>query len=202
MVNTRWNNCLARTMGVLVILTSLAGCADINYRKTKVGQLDGRLTVEWLGPDCFAYRPHKTEPLTYTDSTDRVITPQTMYTDGGSIPRFLWGIPQLSPWGYAPGYILHDWMFTAHRCEIKEFEFDDSVRVLAEVIKTLMQDDRWQIPKDTLAHYAIVKGVSSVFARNSWEGGKCNNACVNIDPDQLDGGGTVLFEIDFTKMNP
>nr|WP_249779640.1 DUF1353 domain-containing protein [Bradyrhizobium sediminis] len=34
-----------------------------------------------------------------------------MYTDGGSIPRIAQIFNGLSPWGFGPAYIVHDWIF-------------------------------------------------------------------------------------------
>jgi hypothetical protein len=45
------------------------------------------------------------------------IVPETMYTDGGSVPQILWGIPGLSPWALGPAYIIHDWIFLVHSIE-------------------------------------------------------------------------------------
>lgn len=191
-----------RKLGSLIVaLTALStgGCASNYYRSTEEGEITGRLTVEWIAPDCFAYRPDALDGLSFQDSTGRTITPETIFTDGGSIPRLLWGIPQLSPWGYAPAYIVHDWMFEAHRCEKEDYTFEDSVRVLSEVIKTLMESERWGVARDKLALYAISKAVGSPIAKGLWNRGKCNAACADIDPDLMDGGGTVLFELDFSE---
>ena len=44
------------------------------------------------------------------DSPDKIVVPAGFVTDGGSVPRPLWGI--VSPWGKASKpYILHDWMY-------------------------------------------------------------------------------------------
>lgn len=43
-------------------------------------------------------------------STDKIVVPKGFVTDGGSVPRPLWGI--VSPWGKASKpYILHDWLY-------------------------------------------------------------------------------------------
>lgn len=44
------------------------------------------------------------------DSLDKITIPAGFVTDGGSVPRPLWGI--VSPWGKASKpYILHDWLY-------------------------------------------------------------------------------------------
>ena len=63
------------------------------------------------------------------------------------------GIPGLSPWALGPAYIIHDWIFLVHRCnlpappEVKAITFPQSAQILAEVGKALVDanlisDDR------------------------------------------------------------
>jgi hypothetical protein len=40
-----------------------------------------------------------------------------MYTDGGSIPQPLRAIKVYSPWGYAPAFLVHNWLFAIKQCE-------------------------------------------------------------------------------------
>ena len=45
-----------------------------------------------------------------SESKDKIVVPAGFVTDGGSVPRPLWGI--VSPWGKASKpYILHDWLY-------------------------------------------------------------------------------------------
>jgi hypothetical protein len=105
-----------------------------------------------------------------------------MYTDGGSIPRALRAFDGFSPWGYGPAYIMHEWIFAAHHClvqgrpdpkepeeyeKVKRFTFDDSAELLAEVMKTLMVDQKVRTKPDVFN--AISFGVDSVVARNLWD---------------------------------
>ena len=65
-----------------------------------------------------------------------------MNTDLGSIPKFLRGIDELTPWKYAPGYIIHDWLFVAHKENVEpdnDFTFLDTAYILAECMKTQME---------------------------------------------------------------
>lgn len=66
-----------------------------------------------------------------------------MYTDGGSISRIAQVFRGLNPWGYAPSYMIHEWVFTAHHCivdrmsnaqydEIANVKFEDSAIILGE----------------------------------------------------------------------
>ena len=44
------------------------------------------------------------------ESKDQIVIPAGFVTDGGTVPRPLWGI--VSPWGKASKpYILHDWLY-------------------------------------------------------------------------------------------
>jgi hypothetical protein len=140
--------------------------------------------VTWNGllPDNktprFVYQPDNQTPFTFTTSSGRKITPGLMDTDGGSIPRVLHGIAKFSPWGYAPGYIIHDWIFTAHKCRHEpddDITFEDSATILAECIKTMMevgfedfdgQTVKFKKAEDTM--YLIYKAVASSIALRLW----------------------------------
>jgi hypothetical protein len=76
---------------------------------------------------------------------------------------------------------MHDWVFSAHHCivqgkpdptdiaeydKIRLFSFEDSSALLAEVIKTLMVNDR--VRPNAEAFSLITFGVDSVVARNLW----------------------------------
>ena len=74
------------------------------------------------------------------------IQPGLMYTDGGSIPKVAQVFKGLSPWGYAPAYMIHDWMFVARHCivdgssdkrfqQVRDVDFDQSATILGEAIK-------------------------------------------------------------------
>jgi hypothetical protein len=141
--------------------------------KSSAGLFDGVATVEWAGEDYFIYRPGK-DPLSFQPSfwkgTTKRIVPKLMYTDGGSIPRFFWNIPGLSPWGFGPAYVIHDYIFTVHRCgwydpDVADIDFDKSAEVLAEVGKALI--DLHYIKHDALD--AIVWGVKTQYARTLWD---------------------------------
>jgi hypothetical protein len=93
-----------------------------------------------------------------------------MFTDGGSIPRFFWKHSGLSPWGFGPAYVIHDYIFAVHRCgwddpDVASITFEQSAEVLAEVGKTLI--DLHLIKHDALD--AIVWGVRTQYARTLWD---------------------------------
>lgn len=98
-----------------------------------------------------------------------------MDTDGGSIPGILHGNMKYSPWGYGLGYIIHDWLFVAHKCEYQPGDdviFADSARVLGEAIKTLMEtgftdfDGKTvRFPRSESAAWNIYAAVQTKIAR-------------------------------------
>ncbi|MCB1386000.1 MAG: hypothetical protein KDJ80_08675 [Nitratireductor sp.] len=127
----------------------------------------------------FVFERNKSKPFSFTDSTGRKLTPGDMDTDGGSIPRFLHGNVNYSPWGYGLGYIVHDWVFVAHKCKSKpddNLTFDDSARLMAETLKTMMEvgftdydGQARKYPKNILDVYWIHLAVSSKIARDLWD---------------------------------
>ena len=136
---------------LLVLPLALTACVSHqSYDQTGTGRFEGVVEVRWLEPDRFLFVPNKDKPLRFIAADGvRVFEPQPMYTDGGSIPRIFWSIPGYSPWGLGPAYIIHDWLFDAHHCNLQGHEditFKDSARLMGESIKTLMETER--VPKD------------------------------------------------------
>jgi hypothetical protein len=180
---------LVRAAFAILLTIFVAACASFTYEGTSSGTLRGQLLVVWVGEDKFVYWPYTNDPLTFELGPDlqkklgiRTIRPGLMYTDGGSIPRPLRAFDGFSPWGYAPAYIMHDWVFSAHHCivqgkpdptdvaeydKIRLFSFEDSGALLAEVIKTLMVNNR--VRPNAEAFSLISFGVDSVVARNLWD---------------------------------
>jgi uncharacterized protein DUF1353 len=186
-------------LSVLVSITLASSCAAIQYGRVQTGEFQGKLTVTWIEPNYFVYEPDATDPLLFSSSDGRKIIPKKMYTDGGSIPPFLWGVPGYSPWGYAPAYIIHDWLFEAHHCNHEGqagYTFQDSARLLSEGIKTLMENHK--VPKDEFVEYMIYEAVSSPVAKDLWDNGKCNPPIElqNFEADKLDTSRKVIFTLD------
>jgi hypothetical protein len=149
-------------------------CSTQAYRDTKSGSFRGVLDVRWVKNDFFIFIPSKTDPLTFTRSNGKPIQPGIMYTDGGSIPQFLWGVEGFSPWGYAPAYIIHDWLFEAQHCGHKpdnDYTFLESADILAEGLKTIMESD------DQIRNYfvfdSVYSAVKSSIAKKRWDNGEC-----------------------------
>lgn len=95
------------------------------------GAIGGVITLEWLDTREFVYLPLERDPLVYTfppgvrisdnpqynnDPGLRRIRPRRMFTDSGSIPRPVWGLPGLSPLDYVPAYVVHDWLYLQRHC--------------------------------------------------------------------------------------
>lgn len=183
---------LSTVSGVIAAAIGCAGCATYSYETTPVGRLEGQLLVVWVEEDHFIYWPAPEDPLRFHLSPQlarktgvEVVRPGLMYTDGGSIPRQLRSLKGFSPWGYAPAYIVHDWIFRAHHCvvhapdvvndpkdgaeyaKVAKFDFDASVEVLAEVMKTLMDVDG-TVAKNTGAFDAISYAVETPFVERVW----------------------------------
>ena len=103
-------------MIVLVFALFVSACSS-TYLAVRPGQFSGKLDVRWIENDRFLFLSRTEEPFVFKRPDGQIIRPGPMYTDGGSIPRLLWGIKGYSPWGYAPAYIVHDWLFEAKHCQ-------------------------------------------------------------------------------------
>ncbi|NTV92414.1 MAG: DUF1353 domain-containing protein [Chlorobiaceae bacterium] len=155
----------------------LSGCgASWHYSNTGTGTLKGKVLVQWIAPDQFMFIPDDSDPLTFTRSNGSVIKPEKMFTDGGSIPRPMWAFRNYSPWGYAPAFMIHDWLFVMKQCRLPGYEQYNhriAADIMAEVMKTLMEDPRYG-GRNKLVHYSMYKAVSSSIAEESWENGACH----------------------------
>jgi hypothetical protein len=161
----------------LLPLWLLAGCATAKYNRVRTGEVGGRLTIEWIGADQFVYRPDSKRPFYFKRANGEVIQPQSMYTDGGSIPRPLWALRGYSPWGFGPAYIAHDWLFAAHHCNLpsaRGYTVDTAADVLAEVMKTLMEAPKPNVIKSPFLLYTIDAAVRTPIASDLWDHGKCS----------------------------
>ncbi|ODN71868.1 DUF1353 domain-containing protein [Methylobrevis pamukkalensis] len=200
----------SRIVRTLAALLCLGGCVSGGSTAGPTGILQGRVLVEWNREDAFIYR-RTANALSFQPSFLTVpIVPEDMYTDGGSVPRILWGVPGLSPWGLGPAYIIHDWLFEVHRCgrdappEVKAITFEQSADILEEVARSLaaaglMRNDRTE---------AVVLAVRSRYARDIWDRPAGKDDCaVPPFPDvekSLDARRSVARPavIDFTIPSP
>lgn len=169
------------------VLISLTGCGSINYDKAPVGRFDGSLFVMWVGEGgptgdgAFVYVPAPGHELTFTRVSaagkEEVIRPTMMYTDGGSIPKIGQVFKGLSPWGYAPAYMVHDWLFRARQClsdgkatkteaMVAGISFQESAQIIAEAIKTLQEEGR--VGPDDVAPRVISSAVAGPVSEHHW----------------------------------
>lgn len=145
-----------------------------SYKDFKVGSLKGKLIVQWWEPDKFVFLPDKDDPLTFKRGNGDTITPGRMLTDFGTIPRPLWIFRNYSPWGYAPAFIVHDWLFHMKHCGIpgnEKYDHDIAATVMAEVMKTMMESGKVEVAKSTV--YAMYEAVDSRYGKSYWDNGKC-----------------------------
>jgi Protein of unknown function (DUF1353) len=171
-----------RLAALLVTSLVLGGCASKPYRDTDVSAFKGALDVRWVQNDYFLFLPNKDDPFLLRRKNGDVIAPGRMYTDGGSIPRFLWGVKGYSPWGYAPAYIVHDWLFEAHHCGYtpdNRYSFEDSVAVLAEGLKAVMEQN--VEVRDYFVFDSVTAAVGSPIAQRLWEKGTCQAPAFNLN---------------------
>jgi len=172
----------AKALAAAAAALALGGCLDQlfswEYDQTNTGQLKGTLQIRWLSQDTFLFVPDTADPLTFTRSDGTVIQPGPMFTDGGSIPTALRAIKAYSPWGYAPAFIVHDWLFVMKQCKLdgyQNYDLDKAATVMAEALKTLMEKPEFGGPQK-LVHYSMYEAVRSSTAKDYWDNGKCNPA--------------------------
>ncbi|WP_430911796.1 DUF1353 domain-containing protein [Methylobacterium sp. sgz302541] len=178
---------------------ALGSCATLPITPGPGGTLTGQTDVRWLKENYFLYIPFASDPLTFVGTDGKKIVPQTIYTDGGSIPPMLWGVRGFSPWGYGPAYIVHDWLFVQHHCKIGDWQsvsFEDSARILGEVIDTLVRDGR--VPPNPEARSLIELAVRTRIARDLWDNGPCDLP-PTISTKRAEPQGVLIMRIDTNK---
>jgi len=195
-----------KMLWILAAMSVLTACGSQLYRDTDTAQLSGLLDVRWVNNDYFLFIPNPDDPLTLTRADGTTIQPGVMYTDGGSVPRFLWGVPGLSPWGYAPAYMMHDWLFVAQHCEFEpdnQYSFEDSIDVIAEALKAIMVDN--PDARNYFAFDGIVLATGTTIARNLWDRGACNSPEDDLQISGLDRmpanslPGELITTLDFSN---
>lgn len=175
----------------------LGGCvsADLNYDELRSGTFSGSLVVIWVGEGGtsgdgrFLYVPEPGNPLTFrrrnSSAPGAVIRPGIMYTDGGSIPKIAQAFRGFSPWGYAPAYMVHDWLFVARHClkdgsgeskyrRLADVNFDESAKIIGEAIRTLVESRR--VKENDTAASLITAAVGTEVARRLWD---ADEACAS-----------------------
>ena len=172
----------------MIAAASVAGCVTVDLPSYPAGVFKGSVIVLWVGPGDssgdgkFLFIPDPRDRLVFTrpgrTQPGAEIRPAMMYTDGGSIPKIAQVFNGLSPWGYAPAYMIHDWLFVAHHCAVdgvsspgvealRGVSFEDSARILGEAIETLVAQK--QVKREDLAAGAITAAVGSGVAKGLWD---------------------------------
>lgn len=83
--------------------------------------------------------------------------------------------------GYAPAYVVHDWLFGVQHCghgPDRKFPFEDSVKVMVEGLKADMEAAPGV--KNYFVFYTVVGAVESSIARRLWEKGSCKAPLFDI----------------------
>jgi hypothetical protein len=195
---------MRKQLRCILLFLMLAGCVS-PFLTAQLGRINRPVNTVWVGEDKFVYVPGPPGlNFAFETSNGRIIEPGMMYTDGGSIPRFAQIFKGFSPWGFGPAYIVHDWIFYAQHCYIDRFEpdkaqYDDarrfadvygtggygpidfnmSAQILAEVIKTIIDDQ--EVRPENVPAAVISSAVDSVFALALWnEAGACDRQ--RVDP--------------------
>lgn len=184
---------------LLALTLAVAACGHVDYAGTRPGEFEGNLFVMWVGEGGssgagkFLFVPDPNDPLTFIwtndKGTERVVRPEMMYTDGGSVPRFFQVFKGFSPWGYAPAYMIHDWLYVARHCnrdgraneaekEMADIGFQESARIMAAAMITLR--DTGRVRRDDLAMTVISDAVAGPIAQAVWDrDGECDDPRVD-----------------------
>jgi hypothetical protein len=188
----------------LAAAATLTACGPNIYKDAQPGEFSGRIYLMWIddggesGSGTFVFVPVPGQELTFTRknraATVTTITPEMMYTDGGSVPRIAQAFKGFSPWGYAPAYMVHDWLFIARNCitdgtpigrepEIAGMEFKESADVMAEAIKALVAQN--MVKENDVSEAIIPSAVGGSISRGLWEQeGACEDRRVS-EADRL-----------------
>lgn len=165
---------LRHAVAVLALALAAGGCVPAAYSSTAPGRFEGELMLRWVAPDTFVHVPNPDAPFRFVRANGAVIEPGAFVTDGGSVPRALWPVDGLSPWGYAPAFVVHDWLFQQHRCGPSPLDagsFGESVTVMAEALRTLIGPTPSAIERERFAE--IVAATASPVARRRWDHAPC-----------------------------
>lgn len=173
---------------VIAFAFVLAACGPNIYDTASPGRFQGRIFLMWIddggpmGDGTFVFVPVPGQELTFIrnnpKATLKTIKPEMMYTDGGSIPRMAQVFKGFSPWGYAPAYMVHDWLFIAKNCNtdgmaegnelaVGGMQFDESADVMAEAIRTLVAQK--MVKPNDVSEHVIPSVVGGSISRGLWD---------------------------------
>lgn len=186
---------------ILALTLTLTACGPNIYQTAKPGEFQGRIFLMWiddggpLGDGTFVFVPVPGQELAFTRKNPKAtvdkITPEMMYTDGGSIPPVAQAFKGFSPWGYAPAYMVHDWLFIAKNCNtdgsvqgnehlVAKMTFEESADIMAEAIKTLVKQK--MVKPNDVSEMIIPSVVGGSISRGLWDQkGACKARRVSDD---------------------
>lgn len=143
------------------------------------GVITGHPNVEWKQPDKFVYVRNRNPEFAFKRPNGETIRPSSIETDGGSIPRFLWSQKSYSPWTYAPAYLVHDWLYEAHRRKVPAgtdaqghevfYTKEQADWIMAEIIKSQMQQPKFDT-RQSPTHLRRIYWAVSKFGKTAWNG--------------------------------
>ena len=166
---------LVSALLVAILVAGLSACVPARYEAVEPGTFHGTIDLRWVDSDIFVYIPNPDDPFRFERPDGSVVQPGVLITDGGSTPRALRAFPHLSPWAYAPAYILHDYVFRAHHCQFpleQPFTFEDSVQIMGEALRTHMETN--PDLRHPGVYELIVTSAQSAAARVYWHTGTCD----------------------------
>ncbi|MEO0522801.1 MAG: hypothetical protein AAF088_07775 [Pseudomonadota bacterium] len=191
-------------------LLALSSCGSIDFDGlSDQGRFEGSVLVVWVGENesgsgdgKFVYVPFPGRELKFirdvrnnSDATLETIVPGPIYTDGGSVPRVAQPFKGFSPWGYAPAYMIHDWLFVAKKCntdgmaEVEErpvgqMPFKESAEIMGEAIKALIRQE--MVGKNDVAPGVISSAVAGPISRSIWfQTGQCQENRLTTEHEDL-----------------
>jgi hypothetical protein len=126
-----------------------------------------RNRIQWVAVNWFQFIPKASRAVSFVRSSGERIIPKNFFTDGGSIPRAFQWSDELSPFGYLPAYLLHDWEFDLHHCKQSTKSFEQVANTMMEALRTLMDDGT--VPRNWFNFWMIETGINSFVARELWD---------------------------------
>ena len=164
-----------------VLAATLSSCSSNKfYDRVTPGKIIGNPYVKWEEPNRFELENSQQRPFVFYRSNGEIISPRPIKTDGGSIPRQLWNKKGYSPWTYAPGYLIHDWLYEANRRKVPAglkadgtplyYDREKSDWILAEVIKTQMISEKKAYKDPNPGRLAAIYWAVQRFGDKAWNG--------------------------------
>lgn len=155
------------------------GFSERLFNHLSTGSFLNRPRLTWNGLNGFVFSPDHQTPFVYVTAGGRRIAPDIMETTGGSTLSYIHSMTTFSHWEYAPAFIIHDWILTAHKCDFapdNDFTFYQSSLILAEAMKTLMvsgctdiEGNRHVLQKNPDFIYLVYLATRSCLLEDIWE---------------------------------